>query len=162
MLKIHSLHKIFKCPTIGLLFLVAGILWTTGCKKDDDPFANKVPTIELLSLTPQMVVEFQDSLVFNIKYRDNDGDLGENNPNVKNLFITDNRIGIVYDYRIQQLAPTGSAIAIEGTLQVVLNSVARTDTSLAQESATFSVYVKDRAGNKSNTVTSGAITIKEQ
>lgn len=108
-----------------------------------------------------MVVEFQDSLVFNIKYRDNDGDLGENNPNVKNLFITDNRIGIVYDYRIQQLAPTGSAIAIEGTLQVVLNSVARTDTSLAQESATFSVYVKDRAGNKSNVVTSGAITIKE-
>jgi hypothetical protein len=162
MTKIHSLHKIFKRPTIGLLFLVAGILWTTGCQKDDDPFANKVPQIELLSLTPQMVVEFNDSLVFNIKYRDNDGDLGENNPSVKNLFITDNRIGIVYDYRIQQLAPTGSAIAIEGTLQVVLNSVARTDTSLAQESATFSVYVKDRAGNKSNVVTSGVITIKGQ
>ncbi len=162
MMNIHSLINIFKHPSILLLIISTGILGSSGCQKDDDPFANKVPTIELLSLTPQMVVEFQDSLVFNIKYRDNDGDLGENDPNVKNLFITDNRIGIVYDYRIQQLAPTGSAIAIEGTLQVVLNSVARTDTSLAQQSATFSVYVKDRAGNKSNTVTSGAITIKEQ
>jgi hypothetical protein len=161
MMNIHSLINIFKHPSILLLIISTGILGRAGCQKDDDPFANKVPTIELLSLTPQMVVEFQDSLVFNIKYRDNDGDLGENDPNVKNLFITDNRIGIVYDYRIQQLAPTGSAIAIEGTLQVVLNSVARTDTSLAQQSATFSVYVKDRAGNKSNTVTSGAITIKE-
>ena len=141
--------------------MVCCLLWISSCKKDNDPFANKVPSLELLSLTPQMVVEFQDSLVFNIKYRDNDGDLGENDPTVKNLFIIDNRIGIVYDYRIQQLAPTGSAIAIEGTLQVVLNSFARTDTSLAQESATFSVYVKDRAGNKSNVVTSGAITIMQ-
>ncbi len=162
MMKIHSPYTRFNLTTIWLLFLVAALSFNSGCKKDDDPFANKVPQIELLSLTPQMVVEFNDSLVFKIKYRDNDGDLGENNPSVKNLFITDNRIGIVYDYRIQQLAPTGSSIAIEGTLQVVLNSVARTDTSLAQESATFSVYVKDRAGNKSNTVTSGAITIKEQ
>jgi hypothetical protein len=162
MMNIHSLINIFKHPSILLLIISTGILGSSGCQKDDDPFANKVPTIELLSLTPQMVVEFQDSLVFNIKYRDNDGDLGENDPNVKNLFITDNRIGIVYDYRIQQLAPTGSAIAIEGTLQVVLNSVARTDTSLAQQSATFSVYMKDRAGNKSNTVTSGVITIKAQ
>lgn len=162
MMNIHSFHRLFKLPSIGLFLIVAAISLNSGCKKDDDPFANKAPSIEILSLTPQVVVEFEDSLVFNIKYRDNDGDLGENNPNVKNLFITDNRIGIVYDYRIQQLAPTGSVIAIEGTLQVVLNSVARTDTSLAQQSATFSVYVKDRAGNKSNTVTSGVITIKAQ
>lgn len=160
-MKIYSLYKLFRLPTIGLLFLVASVLLNSGCKKDDDPFANKTPSIEILSITPQMVVEFADSLVFKIKYRDNDGDLGENDPGVKNLFITDNRIGIVYDYRIQQLAPSGSSIAIEGTLQVVLNSVARTDTSLVQESVTFSVYVKDRAGNKSNVVTSGTITIKE-
>ena len=161
-MKIHSLKRITKLSTFGLLLFVAAISVNSGCKKDEDPFANKAPSIELLSLTPQTVIEFEDSLIFNIKYRDNDGDLGENDPIVKNLFITDNRIGIVYDYRIQQLAPSGSSIAIEGTLQVVLNSVARTDTSLAQESATFSVYVKDRAGNKSNVVTSGVITIKEQ
>lgn len=160
-MKIHSLYKLFRLSTLGSILFVASISLNSGCKKDDDPFVDKAPSIELLSLTPQMVVEFEDSLVFNIKYRDNDGDLGENDPSVKNLFITDNRIGIVYDYRIQQLAPSGSAIAIEGTLQVVLNSVARTDTSLAQQSATFSVYVKDRAGNISNVVTSGTITIKE-
>ncbi|MBP6511103.1 MAG: hypothetical protein KA347_00395, partial [Bacteroidia bacterium] len=97
-MKIQSFHKLFNRKPILMGFMVCCLLWSAGCQKDDDPFANKAPTIELLSLTPQMVVEFQDSLVFNIKYRDNDGDLGENDPNVKNLFITDNRIGIVYDY----------------------------------------------------------------
>ena len=147
----------------GILFclmLSMFLIFISGCKKDDDPFANKVPQIELISLSPLVAIEFNDSLVFNIKYRDNDGDLGENDPAVKNLFITDNRIGIVYEYRIQQLAPTGSNIAIEGTLQVVLNSVARIDTSNAQEQATFSIYVKDRANNKSNILTSPSVTIK--
>lgn len=144
-----------------LLAMSCFIFLFSGCEKDEDPFANKSPQIELLSLTPSVVVEFADSLVFQIKYRDNDGNLGENDPTVKNIFITDNRIGIVYDYRVQQLAPTGSTIAIEGTLKVVLNSVARTDTSVAQQTATFSVYVVDRAGNKSNTVTSAPITITE-
>lgn len=145
---------------VGLV--LPGLFLFVSCdKKDDDPFANKVPEISLVSVQPDQVIEFSDSLVFTVHYRDNNGDLGENDPDVKNLFIRDNRIGIVYDYRIQQLAPSGSTIAIEGDLQVVLNTLARTDTSIAQENATFSLYVVDRAGNKSNTVTSGNIIIKE-
>jgi hypothetical protein len=40
-----------------------------------------------------------------ISYEDGNGDLGENNANVTNLFITDNRVGIEYPYRINQLGP---------------------------------------------------------
>jgi hypothetical protein len=145
-----------------IVILLPGLFLISSCdKKDDDPFANKIPEISLVSVQPDQVIEFSDSLVFTVHYRDNNGDLGENDPDVKNLFIRDNRIGIVYDYRIQQLAPSGSSIAIEGDLQVVLNTLARTDTSLTQENVTFSLYVTDRAGNKSNTVTSGNIIIKE-
>ncbi len=143
-------------------WLSSVVLFAACGKEDDDPFANPDPVIELKAVTPTTAVEFSDSVVFTIYYRDNNGDLGDNNPAVKNLFLKDNRIGIEYSYRIQQLAPTGSNVAIEGNLNVVLNTVARTDTSLSQESATFSLYVKDRAGNKSNVVTSGPIVIVPQ
>ncbi len=137
-------------------------LWPlfSGCTKEDkESLGDPVPRIELLSVIPSTAVEFNDSIVFTIKYRDNDGDLGENDPDVKNLFLTDNRIGIQYSYRIQQLAPSGSSIPIEGNLELILNTIARTDTSLSQEAVTFSIYVVDRAGNKSNVVTSSPVII---
>lgn len=132
----------------------------TGCKKEGKDFSDPVPQLSFVSVTPASATEFSDSLVFTIRYRDNDGDLGENSPDAENLFLKDNRIGIEYAYRVQQLAPTGSQVPIEGNLQVVLNTIARTDTTLAQETATFSIYMKDRAGHKSNTVTSSPVTIK--
>ncbi len=142
------------CLLIPLLFSFL------SCSKDEqDPFEDPVPVIDLVSVTPSTAVEFKDSILITIHYRDNDGDLGENTAGVKNLFVKDNRIGIEYAYRIQQLAPSGSSIPVEGNLNVVLNTVARTDTSLTQQNVTFSIYVKDRAGHKSNVVTSGPVII---
>jgi hypothetical protein len=61
---------------------------------------------------------------------------------------------------VQQLAPSGDQVAIEGNLQVVLTTISRTDTALAQESATFSIYMVDRAGHKSNSITSSPVIIR--
>lgn len=146
-----------------IVVLLSGVFFIMACgKEDEDPLANPVPVIELKAVSPLTVVEFSDSIVFTLYYRDNNGDLGDNDPAVKNLFLKDNRIGIEYSYRIQELAPSGSNVPIEGNINVVLNTVARTDTSLLQELATFSLYVVDRAGNKSNVVSSGAVTIVPQ
>jgi hypothetical protein len=130
----------------------------SSCKKDDSSEMSSVPEIEMVSVTPLQPKEYSDSIVFTIRYKDGDGDLGENDPDVKNLFLTDNRIGITHQYRIQQLAPSGTTIAIEGNLNVVLNNLVITDSS-ATQNANFSIYVKDRAGNKSNVITSPTITI---
>jgi hypothetical protein len=130
----------------------------SSCKKDDSSEMSSVPEIEMVSVTPLQPKEYSDSIVFTIRYKDGDGDLGENDPDVKNLFLTDNRIGITHQYRIQQLAPSGATIAIEGNLNVVLNNLVITDSS-ATQNANFSIYVKDRAGNKSNVITSPTITI---
>ena len=134
------------------------LLFFISCKKDDEKSDNPVPVIEFKNVSPATVKEFTDSLVFTIHYKDGDGDLGENNADVKNLFLTDNRIGIKYEYRIQQLAPDNSAIAISGDLKIVLKNVSVTDSS-SQQNASFSVYLVDRAGHSSNTVTSGNILI---
>ena len=137
--------------------LIAGFIFiTTSCKKDEP--MSVVPTLELISATPTTVHEFTDSIKFVIKYTDADGDLGENNSSIHNLFVKDSRISTEYGFRVEQLAPTNSTIAIEGTLNVMLPPTGITNGSSSQ-TATFSIYMYDRAGNKSNTVTSPSLTI---
>ena len=139
---------------ISFWFLFAAAL--SSCKKDD-AISSDIPTIELASVSSNNIAE-GDPLTFRIKYTDGDGDLGENNANAHNLFLTDNRVGVTYEYRIQELAPTGSSLIIRGNLDVVLNTTAITNGSNSQN-VTYSIYVKDRAGNQSNTVTTSDITI---
>ncbi len=132
------------------------ILANAGCKKE--PLLSDIPEIELLATGPTAVTEFEDSIVFEISYRDGNGDLGENDQDAENLFVKDNRIGIIQPYRIQELAPTGTDIAIQGKLNVILENTGITDGS-AQQTATFDIWVRDRAGNQSNVVTSPGILI---
>jgi hypothetical protein len=103
-------------------------------------------------------VEYANSITITFSYDDLDGDLGENNANATNLFITDSRNNVTYNYRISQLAPDGANIHIKGNLNAVIKSTAITDNSSSQ-SVTYSVYIKDRAGNTSNTITTDAITV---
>ena len=145
----------FRNKIFSSSLMVAALLFSQ-CKKDD-PIATEVPAIELESVSSTNVLE-GDPLTFRIKYTDGDGDLGENNPDVHNLFLTDNRVNVTYEYRVKELAPEGSSIIIRGHLDVELNSTAITNGSNSQ-SVTYSVYVVDRAGHQSNTVTSTSITI---
>jgi hypothetical protein len=149
-MKIKTHYKFF-------FLLAASIaLVSAGCKKDE-AITSEVPTIELESVSSSSVLE-GDPITFRVKYTDGDGDLGENNPDAHNLFLTDNRVNVTYEYRIQELAPSGSTLIIRGHLNVELNSTAITDGSNSQ-SVTYSIHVVDRAGHQSNTVTSSAITI---
>ncbi len=141
----------------AVLFFLVSVLFFS-CKKADE--ISVVPEIEFISVTPQNVHEFTDSLVFTIKYKDGDGDLGENNPDAENLFLTDSRNNVIYKFRIPQLAPYNSKIIIEGNLNVTLVNTAIIDGSSSQTFA-YSIYVKDRAGNQSNTITTAAVTVTQ-
>lgn len=137
-----------------LILLVAPLLFS--CQKDEE--ISNVPQISFVSISPSTAEEFIDEITIKISYFDANGDLGENDPNVKNLFLTDNRNNITYQYRIQQLAPDNATIAIEGDLDILLSSTGITDGSNSQ-TATFDIYVVDRANNQSNIITSSPITI---
>jgi len=131
----------------------------SACKKDSKELSD-TPTIEFRSINPSSVTEYADSIEIVIWYRDGDGDLGENKDGVENLFVTDSRDQITYAFRIPQLAPTGSSIAIQGLIPIQLTNTAITDGS-ASQSVGYSVYVVDRAGNKSNTVPTSVITVTQ-
>ena len=139
------------------LFLVITISTIlTSCKKEETP--SVVPEIAFISVTPLSAKEFSDSLVFKISYRDNDGDLGDNSSNAENLFLTDSRNNVIYKYRISELAPQNSGIAIQGNLLITLQNTSIIDGSNSQ-TVIYSIYLKDRAGNTSNTVTSPTVTV---
>lgn len=140
---------------ICLFCLVVG-LCTVSCKKQDSVVS--VPEIQFVSINPQTPKEYSDDIHIKFSYKDGDGDLGENNANAQNLFITDNRLNLTYKYRIQQLAPSGQAISIQGMLDVVISNTGISDSSLMQD-VNFSLYVTDRAGNRSNTITTPYIQL---
>jgi hypothetical protein len=142
--------------SLVLVFLVSVAL--VACKKVDE--IGPIPEIEFVSVTPGNVQEYADSLVFTIKYRDGDGDLGENTSGAENFFLADSRNNVIYKFRIPQLAPDNSSIIIEGNLNVTLANTAIIDGSNSQ-TFTYSIYVKDRAGNQSNTVVTSPVTVTQ-
>ncbi|MFM7023511.1 MAG: hypothetical protein ACKOXB_11105 [Flavobacteriales bacterium] len=127
----------------------------SACKKEVESTA---PGITFKSISPSAVEIGKDNITITFSYSDNDGDLGENSADVKNMFVKDNRNGVLYQFRIPQLAPSGATIAIQGDLNIAMPNVGISD-GKTSESATFDIYVKDRAGNQSNTVTSTTVTI---
>ena len=51
-------------------------------------------------------------------------------------------------------------IFIQGTFTIKINGTGITDESSSQQ-VNYNIYVKDRAGNKSNTITTSSITIQQ-
>jgi hypothetical protein len=142
-----------------LLFLLfSSVLFS--CKKDDQIVVSTTPELNFVSISPSSAVEYQDKITIVITYKDGDGDLGENTPDVKNLFLTDTRNNVTYQYRISQLAPSGQAIAIQGSLAIELKNTAIINGSTSQ-AVTYSIYARDRAGNVSNSITTSAITLTQ-
>jgi len=142
------------------LFVVSLLMvaWS-GCKKEEA--ISSVPNIKFETISPNPAVRYNDIIKLVISYTDGDGDLGENSPDVKNAFITDMRNGVVTTFRINQLAPTGANIIIKGNLEFNLSPQGFIDDKNQTETVTYKVYIVDRGGNKSNEVTTSALTINK-
>ncbi|MEX0967470.1 MAG: hypothetical protein WD077_09545 [Bacteroidia bacterium] len=143
------------------------LLLTTSCKTDDDKDVmpgepvSIVPYIELEEVTPHTVKQFEDRRHFFIFYRDGDGDLGHPDADSLTLYITDNRFPLTEAYHIPPSAPEGSDIAIQGVLEVVTEPIMLKDENNASEQVTYTVRLRDRAGNWSNEVTSENLTVEK-
>lgn len=140
------------------LFFICIAWFIISCEKDNEEM-NIVPEISFSAVNTTSLVQYSSPLEFTISYQDGDGDLGENVDGVHNLFVKDVRNGLVYPYRISSLSPPGNEkVAIKGTLKVKFEPVALTDSVNAQ-TAVFEIYLTDRAGHVSNTVSSPSITV---
>ncbi len=151
-----------KIISLWLTSVFLTLILFSSCKKDDtqpnEPIS-VIPAIELTSVSPNSIHQFTDSLVFEIHYTDGDGDLGDYDADTLSLWITDNRFPLTEKFHIPPLTPQGSSLTTSGTLLVVLDHIILKDQNATSESATFTVKLKDRAGNWSNEVTSAPVNI---
>lgn len=144
------------------------LLLQLSCKKKvDDPVpaenipVSNVPSIKLEKVIPMAVKEFKDSIVFTIFYQDGNGDLGFENADSMAISLTDSRAELVREYHIPPLAPSGTGIAIQGRLNVVLDHTNLLDQNSTSETAVYKIKIRDRTGQWSNTVSTEAVTISK-
>jgi len=138
--------------------LLLSVLALSACKKEKVNVMPKEPSIELISVGPAQITEFQTPVILRFSYKDGDGDLGRTDPDDHSLWVKDSRLSVADGYHIIPLAPPDQEIAIQGELVVELSPLFLLGNS-DQEVMTYSFYVEDRAGNRSNTITTSAITI---
>lgn len=146
-----------------LLSAFLGFVFISGCsdasKKLEEISA--IPSIKFISMNPTTAVKNTDKVVITFEFTDGDGDLGDNTSDVKNLFCTDSRNGVTYEFRLPQYAPDNSKIIIHGQQAFDLPPQGFVDDAHTTETATYSIYVKDRAGNVSNTVQTSELRINQ-
>ena len=145
----------------GFLIIWLIACFSLGCTDEGIEISN-TPEIEFISISPQQVVAYEEKVIIRIKYVDGDGDLGENNPDVKNLTVTDSRNQVGFQFRIPELAPPGSELAITGELPIELDGVAIIDPDSQSEVVEYQVQLIDRAGNQSNMVNTDQIIVTRE
>lgn len=148
-----------------ILGLLALSLCFGSCEKEEtisgDPLPPVSETPEIwLDAMPTSYAQFDD-VTLEVNYRDGDGDIGFANADSAVVFVTDNRDDILLTFHIGPQAPEGESIAIEGQLDVVVENVILLDQDNPSETTTYSVQIRDRWGNWSNTVTTPQITISQ-
>lgn len=123
--------------------------------------------------TSDLLGNTTDSVTISVKFTDGDGDLGildnsEDDNYFVNLFIRRNGRFVEFEFPNQELKfggkfndlSDGSAGPIQGTLQYSFNiSPAAYQGMPKNDIWKFQVYLKDRAGNFSDTVFTDSITV---
>jgi hypothetical protein len=154
---------------LGLLLFSSGLfllVLTFGCVTP--PEYPVVPAIEYVSMTKDTLPRGSetDSTLVTLSFTDGDGDIGYEVGGDNDLFFTDSRDGDVKPRKIPFVPELGASNGIKGKISFVIDNSCcifpPPDTFyngcydvLPQhpyDSVTYSVYILDRQGNKSNTI----------
>jgi hypothetical protein len=142
----------------GILICALIAIGFLGCKEESLPSVSEVPFISVESITPVTVKEFSDSIEILLTYEDGDGDIGYKDADMYALTVKDSRLPLADPYYVPPLAPPGEEIHIKGILKVKLKNTFLLGAG-GNEVTFFELQLTDRAGNKSNKVTTETITI---
>jgi hypothetical protein len=145
----------YNCKYIAFL---GSFFFLFSCSLTDKRMEERAPYIELLGLSQDTLKQFEDTLFITLFYRDNNGDLGFENPNENSIFVKDNRLSTFDGFYIGPLAPLNQSLSIQGKLVLQLPPLFIFGNVNAQNT-NFSLYMVDREGNRSNEINTPSITI---
>jgi hypothetical protein len=130
-----------------------------SCKKVKVTRLGNAPVITLVSLSDTSLVQFTGRITVDLRYEDGDGDLGHPHPDSLLMEVRDSRLLAPDLYFIPPIAPVGTSAPVQGNFRFTLNGTFLFGNGTT-ELTTYTIRLRDRAGNWSNTVATPAITIK--
>lgn len=146
----RALGRIVLVPAIAM-----GIV-ASSCEKEN---LSPIPSIEILRTGPLFIEEFSGVVEVELRYEDGDGDLGFIHPDSLALEVWDDRLERPDGYYVPPLAPVESSVPIRGVLVVKLGGIFILGNGTS-ETTTYTLRIRDRKGNWSNTVETLPITIE--
>lgn len=112
-----------------------------------------------------------DSLYIRIAFTDGDGDIGDEQ-NKANIFMQDDRDGMLVTYSMPLIPQKGVANGVSGTITILLHTrpfnvccyypnadPCSIPDKPTKDTVTYNIYIEDRAGHKSNVVKMDPIVI---
>ena len=129
-----------------------------ACKKEENLPPAAAPVIAVLSISPDTLVQFQDSVIIELQYEDQNGDLGSDNPDQLDLEIKDSRLNAPDFYHVKPLAPAGTSLFIRGILRVQLPTLFLLGNGDA-ETLNFDIRLRDQNGAWSEMVNTDPIVV---
>lgn len=138
-----------------LMVLVLSMVFFSCKKEEEKP---QSPTLVYKSISNTEVFSFENNLKVVFSYEDFQGDLGTTDPDELTLFVKDARLSTPDMYHIPPMTPELQELHIKGNYEVELSTLFLLGNG-ASETTKFSIQLRDRAGNLSNTIETDIVTI---
>lgn len=139
------------------IFLITLCFMTiSACKKEEEKPTS--PTLAYKSISATEVQSYQNEVKVVFSYEDFQGDLGTQDPDEMTLFVKDARLDQADQYHVPPMTPEMQELHIKGDYEVTLSNLFLLGNG-ASETTTFSIQIRDRAGNLSNTIQTDVVTI---
>lgn len=136
-------------------FIIAVALFSSCKKEDDEPLS---PVIEFVSISTDSVAAFSNSVEIVFSYEDLQGDLGEEDADDYSLRVKDDRLGDYDYYHVPPMTPDLMPLHIKGEYKVILDPLFLMGNG-ASETTKFTLQIRDRNGNWSNSVVTPNVVI---
>lgn len=149
------------------------LLGLSSCVNPPDFPEEPVLTFESLSKSEMLQGDFnEDSLFVLLSFTDGDGDIGRpTTDSTRDIVVFDNRTGKVQErFKMPEVPEDGTGNGIEGEITIRLFNTCclfpgtfPPCSKVAQypfDTITYDIYISDRAGHQSNTVTTTAVILR--
>jgi hypothetical protein len=163
---ISSTTNLWIAYTIWLCLLLG------SCAKAPDFKPEPSITFDGFSKSTMLQGQFNDSTFIKIGFIDGDGDFGANTTsNESNIFFKDLRTGVIIPYKAPFIPSQGANNGVTGTITILLRSTCciyppttgippcEVVSEYPTNVLSYEIFVKDRAGNESNRITTTPINI---
>ena len=140
----------------SLLILAMILIWS--CTKDDELPYSDTPEIELVGISHDTVVQYDEVLVLTITYKDGDGDIGFESPDKYAVFVRDTRLANFDGFYVGPVAPPGSSVPITGQISIEFPNLFIFGNGNSEKTQ-FEIKMIDRSGHESNLLMTDQIVI---